>query len=169
MKTDLLRSLDAWAGDYRQHRPATAEMDISIVWAYCSGKSATQIAMDVPCSESTVYRAIKRVREFLGPPNCGGFLDSLREQLTHLEPNFGGSNAESVLEMLYAAYAENNEHETEECIAGFLALDAILSDLPVAISNPIFDKVCALCSCHERSGFTNGLKFGVRLGNELKL
>ena len=43
----------------------TAETDLTITKQLTQGKSVTRVAMDVPCSEATVYRAIQRVRSFL--------------------------------------------------------------------------------------------------------
>ena len=61
----MLQALEEKAEAYRKYRPSTAEMDIVIFRAFCSGKSAVRIAMDTPCAESTVYRAIRRVKDFL--------------------------------------------------------------------------------------------------------
>lgn len=153
--------------DYRKLHPGTANLDFQICALVGRGKTAVQIAMEIPCSESTVYRALRRVQDFISAQNYDRFLQTLRKAIDQDPPNFGDDNATSALEMLYVAYAENNEHRTEECNAGFLALDTILSDLPVAISNPIFERVCALCSCHERKGFTEGFKLGVHMADEL--
>lgn len=152
--------------DYRKRHPGTADLDLRISKLSGNGKTAVQIAMEIPCSESTVYRALRRVQDFISAQNYDRFLQALRKSIDQSPPNFDG-NAQSALEMLYTAYAENNEHETAECNAAFLALDAILSDLPLATTDPIFDKVCVLCSCHERSGFTEGFKLGVHMANEL--
>lgn len=160
---DLEKHMDAYAAEH----PSTAHMDLRIWQMYSKGTSAVRIAMEIPCSESTVYRSLRRVQDFISAQNYDRFLQALRKAIDHDPPNFGDNNAKSALEMLYVAYAENNEHETAECNAGFLALDTILSDLPVAISNPIFEKVCALCSCHERSGFTEGFKLGIHMAGEL--
>ena len=43
----------------------TAETDFTIAKQLAQGKSVTRVAMDVPYSEATVYRAIQRVRSFL--------------------------------------------------------------------------------------------------------
>lgn len=67
-KNKMLRAFEEKADTYRASHPSTAEMDIVIFRAHCSGKNATQISMDIPCAESTVYRAIRRVKEFLQKP-----------------------------------------------------------------------------------------------------
>lgn len=152
---------------YRNRYPGTADLDLRICRLSGRGKTAAQIAMDIPCSESTVSRALHRVREFLSAQNYDRFLQTLRKAIDRDPPNFGDCDGRSVLEMLYTAYAENNEHETTEANASFLALDAILSDLPLPVSDSIFDKVCVLCSSYERSGFTEGFKLGVHMAGEL--
>lgn len=153
--------------DYRRCHPATAELDLRILNLSRRGKTAVQIAMEIPCSESTVYRALRRVQDFLSAQNYDYFLQALREAIDQNPPDFDDSNTPSVLEMLYAAYADNNDHEPMECNAGFVALDTLLSDFPLAVSDPIFDKVCVLCSSYERSGFTEGFKLGVHMASEL--
>ena len=75
-KNLMLQMLEHRMDAYRQHRPATAAMDIAIVRAYCSGCSAKQVSMDIPCSETTVYRALHRVQEFLDSPESVGWLDA---------------------------------------------------------------------------------------------
>ena len=153
--------------DYRSRYPGTADLDLQIRKLSIHGRTAVQIALEIPCSESTVYRSLRRMQDFLSTQNYTLFLKYLRESINQDPPNFGDSNTHSPLEMLYAAYADNNEHEPAECNAGFVALDTVLSDLPLEVSDPIFDKVCILCSCYERSGFTEGFKLGVHMANEL--
>lgn len=159
-KKHLLQDLRE--ADYRRRHPGTADLDLRISKLSCRGKTAVQIAMEIPCSESTVYRALRRVQDFISAQNYDRFLQALRKAIDQAPPNFDG-NAQSVLEMLYTAYAENNEQGTVECNADFLVLDALLSELPLATTDPIIEKVCALCSCHERSGFTEGFKLGVHM------
>lgn len=166
-KKELLQALEERADDYRRHRPTTAEMDIAIIRAYCSRKNAVQVAMDIPCSESTVYRAIRRVHDFLQGHIATTFIEALRQHLTQYSPSFGDCDTQSVLEMLYVTYLEHNDLEGEDIKAGFAKLDNTLSDLPLTTVDNIIDEVCALCHSHERNGFTEGLKLGVKLGNEL--
>ena len=64
-KTELYGAVFPFLGDYRQMHQRTADLDIVIVRKFAEGKNAIQIAMEVPCAEATVYRAIKRVDQFL--------------------------------------------------------------------------------------------------------
>ena len=70
----MLQHFEAREDAYRSHHPSTAEMDIAVFRAHCAGKTALQISMDVPCSESTVYRALRRVQDFLSSQNYKHFL-----------------------------------------------------------------------------------------------
>lgn len=153
--------------EYRKRHPGTADLDFRIMELSCCGKTAVQIAMEIPCSESTVYRALRRVQNFLSAQNYDRFLQALRKAIDQNPPSFGDDNTKSVLEMLYAAYAENKEGETTECTEALLALNEMLLDFPVVISNAIIDKVCPICDCYERSGFIEGFKLGVHMANEL--
>lgn len=166
-KKQLLQALEERADDYRRFRPTTAEVDISIFRAYCSGKTAAQISMDIPCSESTVYRAIRRIQDFLQRPNMTSFMDALRKHLVQYDPCYGDGDAQSALEMLYTAYCEFNRFESADSKTSFSELYAILTGLPLTTIDRVIDEVCALCHYHERDGFTEGLKLGVKLGNEL--
>ena len=166
-KNLMLSLLEGRMDAYRQHRPATAEMDITIVRAYCSGRSAKQIAMNIPCSETTVYRAIRRVQEFLDHPEGSCWLDVLNRQIQEQEINYGDWNAQSLLEMLYVAYTDYNQIDTGCGKTGFVTLEHLLSCIPKQTFDTVFDTVCDLCACHERAGFTEGLKLGIRLRNEL--
>ena len=152
---------------YRKVHPGTADLDLRIMELSGLSKTAVQIAMEIPCSESTVYRGLRRVQDFISAQNYDRFLRVLRKAIDQDPPNLGDSNTTSALEMLYVAYAENKECETPECNAALLALDAMLSDFPVVISNAILEKVCPICDCYERSGFIEGFKLGVHMAGEL--
>lgn len=126
------------------------------------------VAMDVPCSESTVYRALRRVKDFLKVPDPDSLLEILQRHMAENPPHYGDWNAQSVLEMHYVAYGESNRFESNESKAGFEELYAYLRELPLKKVDSIIDKVCDIVHYQERDGFTEGVKLGVRLGNELK-
>ena len=66
-KSELYGSLLPLSQNYCQSHQRTAELDITIVRKFAEGKNAVQIAMEVPCAEATVYRAVSRVNQFLAP------------------------------------------------------------------------------------------------------
>ena len=113
-KDKILRAFEEKTETYRVSHPSTAEMDIVIFRAHCSGKNATQISMDIPCAESTVYRAIRRVKEFLQKPEIIPFIDVLKMHIANSPPNYGAWNVQSVLDMLYVAFSNYNKLAPEE-------------------------------------------------------
>lgn len=166
-KNLMLPMLEGRLEAYRQHHPVTTEMDIAIVRAYCAGHAAKQISADIPCSETTVYRALHRVEEFLDRPEGADWLDSLTRQILEQDVNYGEWHAQSLLEMLYVAYTDYNQIDTGCGKNGFVTLEQLLSCLPRKTFDTVFDTVCDLCACHERAGFTEGVKLGIRLRHEL--
>lgn len=62
---DLFHTLYPNQEVYKQLHKQTAEMDLKIIELLSKGKNVVQIAMEVPCSEATVYRAKERVEHFL--------------------------------------------------------------------------------------------------------
>ena len=166
-KEFMLQMLEGQTDAYQKFRPATAEMDIRIFQAYCHGRSAGRISRDIPCSEATVYRAIRRVREFLDRREGSCWLDVLNREILAQSINYGEWNAQSLLEMLYMTYTDYNQIDTGCGKTGFVKLEQQLSSIPRKTFDTVFDTVCDLCACHERAGFTEGLKLGIRLRNEL--
>ena len=166
-KDKMLYMFDERMDTYRVSHPATAEMDITIFRAHCSGKNAVQISMDIPCAESTVYRAIRRVKEFLQKPEMIPFMDVLKMHITNSPPSYGTWDAKSVLEMLYVAFSDYNRIAPEEAQHRFQELRFLLEQIPHMDADHAFDIVCDLCNDYERSGFMEGLKLGVHLADEL--
>lgn len=167
-KKQMLRALEARAEEYRLSHPATAEMDLAIVRFISQGKSVVQVSMAIPCSESTVYRALRRVKDFLKLPETDSLVEVLQRYVAENPPQYGDWNAQSVLEMIYVAYGEANCIESNESKAGVEELYAYLRELPLKQLDSVIAKVCDIAHYHERDGFTEGLKVGVRLGNEIK-
>lgn len=127
----MLQALEEKMDAYRKHRPSTAEMDIVIFRAFCSGKSAVRIAMDTPCAESTVYRAIRRVKDYLKLPEVVPFLEVLRKHVAEHAPSYGDWNDQSLLQMLYVAYSEYNRFENDDMKCGVEGLYDLLEGLPL--------------------------------------
>ena len=50
---------------YQRMHARTAELDFAIIQKAANRKTVVQIAMEIPCAEATVYRAINRVSQFL--------------------------------------------------------------------------------------------------------
>lgn len=77
-------------------------------------------------------------------------------------------DADSVLGMLYGRYIECNRMDTEEIKAAFDELYQRMHGMSLQEMDRIVDAVCALCRDHQRSGFSDGIKVGLLLGQELK-
>ena len=156
---------------YLASHPQTGELDIRIVRAYCRGQSVVHIGMETHCSESTVYRAIDRVRAFLareGQPSPGeSFFSKLRDRVYAESPDFGDEDASTVLELLYSAFAELNNFDSQEAKELFHNIYEQLNHKPLREIDEIMDPVCTLCREYEKAGFTEGVKIGIRLRDEL--
>lgn len=158
----LLNKLEEKVEDYRQSRSATAELDISIFRQFCQGKRVTQIALEIPCVESTVYRSLRRGREFLRVSDMDVFWNLLRRNLGEDKTNLCCLKAESVLEILYNAFAESyNEIANYE--SGYKRIEVLQNCLLPQSKEEIVQNVCDLCQNHEKTGFLEGLKLGLGL------
>ena len=93
------------------------------------------------------------------------FYDVLKQYVSENQPNFG--DGESVLTMLYEAYSECNRLDDTQIKADFNELYRLMNDMELREMDKIIYPVCKLCRDHERSGFIEGVKIGIRLRNEL--
>ena len=78
-----------------------------------------------------------------------------------------GDDAYSVLEMLYAYYNELNGMDTAQIKQDFEELYQRMTGMPIREVDKIIDTVCSLCRDHEKAGFVEGIKIGIRLEAEL--
>ena len=82
-------------------------------------------------------------------------------------PDLGDNDAQTVLEMLYGYYNQYNRMDTEEIKAGFEELYRKMTGMPLRDMDEIIYTACSLCREHEKSGFIEGVKVGIRLAEEL--
>lgn len=75
----------------------------------------------------------------------------------------------TVLGMLYDAYTELNNTETQAVKQAFEALYALLDRTRGADAEEIANAVCDLCREHEKAGFIDGVRVGVRLAQEANI
>ena len=68
-KKELYFQLQHHLSDYKKLHNRTADLDFMVAQQLARGKTAIQIAMDIPCGEATVYRAVKRMTIFLNHEN----------------------------------------------------------------------------------------------------
>lgn len=93
------------------------------------------------------------------------FLENLLSALEKSPPNLG--DADSVLTLLYEAYTELNNLDNAQIKADFHNLYQAMNGKDLREMDQILDPVCALCRDHERAGFVEGIKVGIRLAEEL--
>ena len=90
----------------------------------------------------------------------------LKRHVAENPPNYG-SDAGSILEMLFSYYHECNNTDTDAVKAAFEDLYQRMHGMPLREMDRIVDVVCILCTEHEKAGFVEGVKVGVRLDSEL--
>lgn len=94
--------------------------------------------------------------------------DYFRELKDHVfaqQPDFG--DGESVLTLLYEAYNELQGFDDGQIKADFNELYRLMNGMDLREMDKIIYPVCTLCRDHERSGFVEGIKIGIRLRQEL--
>ena len=93
------------------------------------------------------------------------YIQALREYALSHEPNYG--DGASVLTMLYECHNENSPYDNEEIKVDFNELYQRINGMPLREIDNIIYPVCKLCRDHEKAGFVEGVKIGIRLGQEL--
>lgn len=76
-------------------------------------------------------------------------------------------DADTVLVMIYECYNENHPYDNEEIKVDFNELYRQMNGMALREMDNIIYPVCKLCRDHEKAGFTEGVKIGIRLANEL--
>lgn len=93
------------------------------------------------------------------------YFELLKAHIEANPPNYG--DGESILTMLYECHNENNPYDNEQIRADFNELYRQMNGMPLRDMDGIIYTVCALCWEHERAGFIEGVKVGIRLEQEL--
>ena len=93
------------------------------------------------------------------------YIDALKRQLSENPPNLDGS--QSVLAFLYEAYSQVNRLDDDRIKADFNKLYQTMNGMTLREMDQILDPVCTLCRDHERAGFAEGVKIGIRLLYEI--
>ena len=94
------------------------------------------------------------------------YIRILKRHVAENPPNYG-SDAQSILEMLYSYYHECNNTDTETVKEAFEDLYQRMHGMPLREMDRIVDAVCTLCREHEQVGFMEGIKVGIRLEQEI--
>ena len=92
-------------------------------------------------------------------------VETLQQYFSQNPPDYG--DAESVLGILYEYYMEHGHSDSEKIMSQFTALRALL-DLPPQKYDPILYMVSDLCMEHGRVAFSEGLRMGIQLADEIR-
>lgn len=90
----------------------------------------------------------------------------LKRHVAENPPNYG-SDAHSILEMLFNYYHESNNTDTDAVKAAFEDLYQRMHGMPLREMDRIVDAVCTLCREHEKTGFVEGVKVGLLLARDI--
>ena len=93
------------------------------------------------------------------------FLEILKQRIAETPPNYG--DADSVLGLLYECFNENNPYDNEQIREDFNELYQQMNGMPLREMDQIVYPVFKLCRDHEKAGFVEGIKIGIRLREEL--
>lgn len=101
--------------------------------------------------------------------NLQKFVAVLRRHLDQETPNYQDGDAESLLEMLFNVYTEFNGFDNEVIRQDFNDLYVAMNGKTLREMDEIIYPVCTLCRDHEKTGFEEGVKVGIRLAQEAKI
>ena len=93
------------------------------------------------------------------------YFKKLKNYIAENPPDFG--DGDSVLTLLYEAYAESNKMDDGTIKEDFNELYRLMNGMELREMDKIIYPVCTLCRDHQRSGFVEGIKVGIRLREEL--
>ena len=95
------------------------------------------------------------------------FYETLKNHIVAHPPNYGDSDIQSILEMLWNTYCQHNQLDSVQIKDGFTELYRHMKDIQIPDMNGVIDIVCSICWDHEKTGFVEGVKVGIRLEQEL--
>lgn len=93
------------------------------------------------------------------------YIQALKKVALSEEFNLGDSD--TVLGMLYECYNENHPYDNEEIKADFSELYRQMNGMTLWEMDKVIYPVCKLCRDHEKAGFIEGIKTGIRIVEEI--
>ena len=93
------------------------------------------------------------------------YFEKQKAYIAENPPDFG--DGDSVLTLLYEAYAESNKMDDGTIKEDFNELYRQMNGMELREMDKIIYPVCTLCRDHQRSGFVEGVKVGMKLREEL--
>lgn len=101
--------------------------------------------------------------------NITEFISRLKAYVESHMPNYQDGNAETLLEMLFNVYTEFNGFDNQIIREDFNNLYAAMNGKTLREMDQIIYPVCTLCRDHEKTGFQEGVKVGIRLAQEANI
>lgn len=101
--------------------------------------------------------------------NINDFINVMKAYVEAQNPNYQDGDAESLLEMLFNVYTEFNGFDNEIIREDFNALYTAMNGKTLREMDQIIYPVCTLCRDHEKTGFVEGIKVGIRLAQETEI
>lgn len=95
------------------------------------------------------------------------YLELLKQYLEK-SPGAISDEEETLLEMLFDVYTECNGFDNDTIRRDFNALYQAMNGKSLREIDAVIYPVCTLCRDHEKAGFTEGVRVGVRLLHELR-
>ncbi len=94
-------------------------------------------------------------------------LQEISDYIAAHPPEFSAVAACTILNAIYGLYNEAKGMDNDEIKRDFDMLYSRMHGYPLREIDKIIDVVCSLCREHEKAGFAEGVKIGVRLKQEL--
>ena len=94
------------------------------------------------------------------------FMTTLQSKVNTLQPNYP-DHAESILEVLFDTYNESSGFDNAAIKADFEELYRLMNGKPLKEIDEIIYTVCTLCRDHEKAGFVEGIKVGIKIAQEV--
>ena len=95
------------------------------------------------------------------------YIEALKRYVAENPPNYG-SDARSILEMLFSYYHECNNTDTDAVKAAFEDLSRRMHGMPLREMDRIVDAVGTLCREHKKAGFVERVKVGLMMSQEIE-
>ena len=101
--------------------------------------------------------------------NITEFITRLKAYVEATTPRTEDLTPESLLEMLFNVYTECNGFDNQIVREDFNNLYTAMNGKTLREMDQIIYPVCTLCRDHEKAGFQEGIKVGIRLAQEANI
>ena len=96
------------------------------------------------------------------------YIARLKKYLADNTPDYGYTDAGSLLEMLYYYYSHDHPIDNGVIRCQLHEVNRYLAKLSVEDGNKVFDVITDLINAYEKEAFLQGLQIGARLAMELE-